>query len=70
MWKSTPPGVKTLSGLERTTEFLRQVSSTTDLSMSDEDLWNSVLIINDSLTRYAAKDVVVHFRPCVVALCT
>jgi len=66
MWKSM--GVKTPSGLERTTEFLRQVSS--DLSMSDEDLWNSVLTINESLTRYAAKDVVAHFRPCVVALCT
>lgn len=69
MWNAVSGG-KTLSGLERTTEFLRLVSNKTDLSMVDEDRWNILLEIDEPLTGYASNDVVAQCRPCVVEMRT
>lgn len=69
MWKTALGGTP-LTGLERTTEFLRLVSNKTDLSMLDEGKWSLILEINDPLTGYATNTVIAQCRPCVVEMRT
>ena len=72
MWNTAREGNPgtSLSGLERTKEFLRRVSSTTDISISDVDQWNYILTIDESLNGYVAEDVVSLCRPLIVEMRT
>lgn len=72
MWNTAREGNPgtSLSSLERMKEFLRRVSSTTDISLSDVDQWNYVLTIDESLNGYAVEDVVSLCRPLIVEMRT